>query len=411
MKRLPLLLAVSGVANLLLAAVWLTSQPSSAVPATASPARPTTTASSASESVASPSPVADWSTLTAGLGDTPDDDAALVARLRAAEFSPELIRIIMTRRIRDRYIEREAALIANQPPVEYWSRSSLASGHTTSEVRTELRRLRREQDALLDNLLGSEAEPALEKRMRENRFGPMPRELAQQLQDIRSDYSDLEREIRAGGMMLPSDREQLELLAAARDADIAALLTPEQLTAYQLRSGPTGQRLRGTLAEFKPSEAEYIALHALQAEFDAEWGTSSMGLPMDQRRARSDAQKALDQRIANTLGPERYAEYELKTEGSYRITKQLTDRLSLPPENALAAVRMRKEIQDASNALNRDGSLSPESRAAARIALQQRARTELDPLLTTAGLAAYENSGAGHWLRMLVPPTPPSGGN
>src|SRR5690606_30084586 len=79
MKRLSLLLAVSGVANLLLAAVWLTSQPSSAVPATASPARPTTTASSASESVASPSPVAYWTSLTTGLGDSPDDDATLVA--------------------------------------------------------------------------------------------------------------------------------------------------------------------------------------------------------------------------------------------------------------------------------------------------------------------------------------------
>ncbi|MGH7957767.1 MAG: hypothetical protein ACREH8_12280 [Opitutaceae bacterium] len=68
----------------------------------------------------------------------------------------------------------------------------------------------------------------------------------------------------AGGVQLASDREKLRLLRAERDRDIAALLTPEEWTAYEMRTSISGNIVKSRYGDAIESEAEFQKIHALQ---------------------------------------------------------------------------------------------------------------------------------------------------
>ncbi len=418
MKRLPAVLAVSLVTNLLLAAAWWSAPPPSSAAsntadaAIASPSK--TDAPASATTPASPPPPQTWAELTDGIDDNPADDVRLVERLRAANFDDDTIRDLLWRRIKDRYVDREVALIEAQPRPEYWSQRYTITMRGPLEQRAALRQLRLEQNAQLDALLGPAAESAEDRRARERRFGPLPRETAEKLKDLFADYRDLAAEARAemNGFSLPSDREDLALIEEARMADLAALLTPEQLEAYLVRSGPVGSRLRQTLTEFAPTETEFLSLYALQNAFEQQWGTSGPGMSREQRQAVIAARQELDAQIAATLGPERYADYQVLTHPQYRFTKQLTDRLGLPAENARAAAQLQMDTTARMRELFSNRDLAPNARIEQLAALQQSVRDSLQPLLTADGLAAYEGSGVGQWISRMVPVAPPpQGGN
>ncbi len=412
MKRLPAALAVSLVTNLLLAAAWWSAPPSSSEAPSAVDS--TASASSALPAPAPPPPPPqNWTDLTAGLTDDPADDAQLVERLRAAHFDDDAIRVLLTRRIKERYIDREVAVIQSQPRPEYWRANYYATLRGPLESRAALRRLRVEQNAQLDALLGPKAESAADIRARERRFGPIPRETADKLKDLLADYRDLAAEARADmrGFMLPTDREDLDLIEAARLKDLSELLTPEQLEGYLLRSGPVGSRLRQSLTDFAPTEAEFLTLYALQKDFDEQWGTPISGLSSEQRRARSQAQKELKNQIAEALGPERYTDYEELTSYQYRFVKQLTERLNLPAENARGLSHLEQDAVTQMRAISADPNLSPAAKRAQQLELQRQVRDTLEALLTEVGRTAYEESGIGRWVASMVPPERnPNGG-
>ena len=131
-------------------------------------------------------------------------------------------------------------------------------------------------------------------------------------------------------------------------------------------------------------------------------------------RARSEAQKVLNEQIKTAIGPERFTEYQRATDYNYRQTTQLVARLNLPPETANNLYTIQKEFEGrrsdmyrANSARGPDAAAAFEKMTAQGTALQQEAIARVIPVLGNAkNVDAYKQYG-GSWITNMVPRPPP----
>ncbi|OHE89676.1 MAG: hypothetical protein A3G75_03025 [Verrucomicrobia bacterium RIFCSPLOWO2_12_FULL_64_8] len=329
----------------------------------------------------------------------------LVANLRAAGFSPGMIRTIVTALLGEQYAARRRQMLANQTDVPFWKTGSTGSTYTPQQM-AEMRAISREMQERMKALLGDDYYAMMdESRVYMRRqYGNLPVDKIEMLQRINSDYSELMRQVRqdSGGIMLPEDREKIALLEKEKRADIAALLTPAEFEEYDLRNSSTAMSLRANLTTFEPTEQEFRTLFKLQREFDEKYNPSMYGMPMTPEimNERRNANLALKEQIKAALGDQRYAEYTRATDFSYRAASQIAQRLELPKENAVATYELQRNYQERLNAIRTDRQLSPAERTQMVQALAAEANQKVGELLTPRGLEAYKTSG-GSWLRNL----------
>ena len=403
MNRLNALLLVSLLGNAALGYTWwcrLSDQPADIVAVTAPSTDP----------VVPPPPlplVVDeqtWSRLTHADG-SPLDDVTLVAVLRAEGFPADVLRTIFMQRLRQRDLAKEVALIESQPPFPYWQ-PRVYTG-LTDEAESGLQNLGYARQLALYELLGADAESSYNRRRREREFGTLPYPKYLELQAILSDYRPLEMKVRMNSIRAPGEGEELQLLASEKRQDIEALLSPEELAAYDLRSSDESRRLQQELAEFQPSEEEYLAIHRLKSANQQDFQDPNGVFLSAEDRSKLQADNAkVEAEIAAVLGPERFAEYKIKTHYAYPAAKALTDQLGLPPENAGAVVTIQHELPDQLKAIRENPNLTPEQRTAILTTLQDTTRDRVRAQLTPAGLEAYEKSW-GSWITRIVPPERP----
>jgi len=344
---------------------------------------------------------------TTGLGPvalkklTPEDEPADVAkRLRAAGIPERIVTAVITAQIRDRYAARRAAL---QPDYsQYWTQSGMTA---SPQARIAQRELWREERQELKNALGDAyyATPGVERTI-QRQFGQIPKDKFGALQGINEDYQDLSAEIyySANGVMLPEDREKLAFLDAEKRKDLAAVLTPQEMENYDLRSSKTAGQLRSQLSSFDPSETEFRSIFTLQREYDLKYANrQSDEDPATSQQRTADA-AALENQIKATLGEARYAEYQRAKDGNFQQLASLAARLELPKENAVAVYDLSKDVQKRAQQINNNSKLSPEQRSQALSALAGEANGKIVAALGERGLEAYRSNG-GWWLRNLTP--------
>lgn len=348
-----------------------------------------------------------WSYLQSG------DIEKLVANLRAAGFPASVIRAIVSSELNDEYAARRRQILGEQRDVPFWKMGTTMSFYTSAQM-SELRALSREQRERLKELLGDDyGTMSEEARLYERRrYGNLPADKMEQLQRINSDYSELRMQVynESHGMLLPMDRETLAYLEKEKEADLAAILTPQELEEYQLRSSSTATRLHSQLSAFDPTEQEYRSLYALQKEFDDRYGAQQLGmLDEDARRQRSAAQQELQDQIQVALGDQRYTEYKRATDMSFRVASRITEAYQLPAQNAVETWNYQQGVQQRASAIRTDRNLTPEARQQALAAIVSEANAKLTSLLTEPGVTAYKQTG-GAWLRAIEmqarPPTP-----
>jgi hypothetical protein len=342
------------------------------------------------------SPLADpetWRRLDAA------EPADFIAHLRAEGFPPAVIRAMAAAMVDERFRARHQAIAeaaaANRP---YWRPFA-----NDPKLNAANRALNREESAMLQQLLGPEALDLTADKLAflQHRYGNLPSEKLAQLQKIIADYDDMMAEVHeaTNEIILPEDRAKLALLQKERDADAGRLFTPDELTEYELHHSSTANRLLQQLSAFDPTEAEFRALFALNHAVDTEYGNPGV-LSVEQRRVRSDALKQLAPQIEAALGPERYADYQQAIDPNYQQMFQLVTSLELPRTAAAQVVAVQKDIQQRTNALTADATLTPEQRQVQFAALNQEATAKLTASLGAAGLEAYKN-GPGYWLQNL----------
>jgi hypothetical protein len=368
--------------------------PPSAAAAISTPAR--TSVSSAAAVVQSITPQT-WQTLSSG------SLTEVAARLKAGGFSPRLQRLIIAALVERQFADRHRAL-ADMIRARPWWRDSFVENTRLIAAR---QKLAHEEGDVVDSVLGPDlgSTPYITA-SRLYRYGNLPPGTLAQLDRINADYGELAGEIKnaADGIMLPADREQLLFLARQNHADVAQLLTPEQLFDYDMRSSPEAWWLRTITASMNPSEEEFRALYKVRSEFIAPYSDGQYQLmTAEDKAAIQQRQSELDDRIRAVLTPERFAEYQLKTTEEYRQTEALVHRLALPDTTAATVVNLQHEITKRADAIRADTSLSAAARDARLGALSSEAVARLTPTLGDSGLAAYRQN-AGRWLNTLQPP-------
>lgn len=336
-----------------------------------------------------------WASLQTDVSDPKE----LLAKLRELGFPPEVARAIISARIADSYIARRNEIIASEPVMSF---AGPRSTTFSIAVANKLQALSRERSEKTREVLGSESKVDISEDER-LMYSFLPASKITDVAQIVSDYDSLRSQLytEMSGVRLPEDREKMKLLESEMHTDLAAILTPEEMTAYDLQRSRTAQSLRWSLGNFDATEAEYKTIFQYKQAYDEKYSTSYGPLNGDLFNESREAQKKMNEEIKGALGEARYAEYERSQDYSYKAADQIAKHFNLPAENAVQVYNMQKTYQ--SQLMQIKG--SAEERAVAQASFYNQTVEKLNALLTPAGVAAYREVG-GYWLREPKPPQP-----
>lgn len=334
-----------------------------------------------------------WQVFTGG------DLHELVGRLRAKGFPPHVIRAILTVQVQHQFADRYAKIVAAIRAEPYWM--TRMSGSNNPRISRDTYQLQRDVRTAVNDLLGTSLDdtPANLRWLR-RQYGDLSVAKLDQLQRIQADYDDMRAAARAEAhyILLPEDRDKLALLQREERADIERLLTPDEVLAMDLRSSGTANRLQAQLSSFHPTEDEYRRLFAIQQQFDDHFPTTNA--TPEQKRARTDAEPALQQKIAAALGADRYADYQRTTDPVWRHNDDFVSQFRLPDGTTAQLFAIEKDLSQRADAL-RAQHLPAVQLNDELTALVNEATVRLAPVLTPPLLAGYKERT--EWLRRLQP--------
>lgn len=330
----------------------------------------------------------------------PKEMDTLVERLQSAGCSPREICLILSSTIRHHELLR---FLEYYRTSTYWSNPSPPSREkNTAGTARWLEDQQFTAKYLLTPELFAANDELLEQMRRQ--FGDLPVEKLRQIaliDNARSQtYIQLQlaqlRSSRPGESTFP-DGAALRQNNEAREKAIRLALTPAEYEVYELHDSPTAYRLRSQLGPFRPTEAEYRALFAIEKAQSESAPSPNPTTPIA-RNALADEKKA---HIVAALGPERAAEYaELQKNGAE--LPRLMARLDLPLTTISTIDRIRQDTSEAAAAVRENPKLSATERDAQLATLARKAETDLTTTLGGRGYAAYAEL-KGDWLRNLGP--------
>lgn len=343
-----------------------------------------------------------------------DDFKEYIANMRNIGVPEETIRDIIYTDVNKIYNGqmRPLSYAPTSSRKEYWKYRQPYSTQS-SEQRKEYNRLKEERDNVLKSLLGDDFQSKMTEDgtlRKSTLYDYVPEEKREALKALVSRYSAQEREIfsRNGSSinLMKDDREKLKAIRKAKQEEMAAFLSPDEMFAYNVRSSRTTSRVRYDLMAFEPSQQEFNEIFKIRHEFDQKHGdyvsTSSMS-----SKDRSDyytEKKALDKQVAAVLGEERFAEYKRATDYKYKETYKLTQRFDLGKEAANEVWEIKGMAEKKASELRRDTTFDSTERQAAYATLKTETQNAVRAVL---GEKAYENYGGmgASWLERLAPTT------
>ncbi len=261
------------------------------------------------------------------------DTRLFIANLRALGCPEGTIRDLVVSRVCREYRSRLLHLQADA--ARSWDITKGRSQKEARESHHQQRRLRDQMNDELEDLLGQPAgrlataalgwpdatEPpylSLEKR--------------RQVRDIerRFDEQTVELQLRGHLGLDSEDSARLKELEQQREAEIAALLTPQELEERLYRTSAAARYVRQHLPQAR-SEAEFRDMVRLAAEFDLANVPASVefryGIPggeTDGETADYERRKAaFDQRLKETLGEQRIAEQQAEEQAWQARERQI----------------------------------------------------------------------------------------
>lgn len=311
--------------------------------------------------------------------------------LEAAGLTPELARDVALGRTLSQLTAQIRRAEATGADIRWW-RSTTAGNQATRET---AQRLRREVAALLGDPSGSTGSAEA------SQLAFLPETKRAALRRILDDYAEMTAQYTAGGVQLASDRERLRLLRSEKERDIAALLSPDELLAYELRHSASAATVRTRYGDGLETEADFRKVYALQKAFDEKFPAEALTGRISQEtlRARTDAQRQLQDDIRSTLGDTAYAQLRRATDTDLRTVDALVSRLGLPAATTDRIATVRESLAAESQRLNADATLNPTQRRAQIQELGNQAKAQINQALGTEAADAYAQRS--QWVSLL----------
>ena len=263
-----------------------------------------------------------------------------------------------------------------------------------------MRALKKERERALVDLLGSTIISDFRDITGEftplnTRLDYLPEKKRDAVTDLEIRYRDAEQEVyfKAHGLSLPEDEKQRAELKQKMKAELASILSPEELRQYDLKTSDVAWKVRNEIEFFPVGDAEFSKLYDYRVALER---------LKDEGRSPSAFQEAkneLDQRLKSQLGENGYAQYLRSQDPGYRSAFQIAQRLELPASTADQVFELKARFELEKSAMI---SRANENTPAARQALKNDAETKLTELLGQEGFRIYKPR-AGNWLDGLAP--------
>jgi hypothetical protein len=317
---------------------------------------------------------------------TPDQ---LREQLRGSDLPANLVDQLIRARIYASLEERRRARVSQAlktaPP---WRLAALRSDRfslLTPEQRKELRDLEIQARDETLRLLG----PTQLDRdgLIAVKYGFVAPEKAVRLDALDRDYANLSTLAKEETRYLRTavDKDRDKILRAEQDRDLAALLTPAERDAYELRVSETAQNrtFQGRMAALKPTEAEYRALFALQKAAEEKPATGGSGriarrgppgATMVQFSGGADLN---EEEVKVVLGAERFADWRQAGAAHYQSLVRLAGTHQLPPETVKQVADVLTETSNASWRIAESTTMTAPEKKAAMAELAAGARAQV----------------------------------
>lgn len=412
------LLAVSGLANLVMAAALVVREARSDIhapkPSVSTPSLPSARTNALLGAFPARRVAADGATDKGSNFDwhavESEDYRQYVANLRSIGCPEKTIRDIITADVNELFASKRREVLSGGKKYEYW-KAGMNFGMAFDESRMQkAQELNREKRTLLKELLGMEPPAQLEDLMGAG-VNPLETMLDFVASDKRTGILELEQrfgvemaKILSGGTPDADDLAKLKKLTADKEAELAKLLTPEELEQYQLRMSQTSMVMRAQLQGFDPTEKEFKDLFALRKKFDDEFG-GMFGIGTDAGSAtRAEAERKLDQGIKELLGEDRYKEYQRGQDFSYQSMVRVAEKQGLDRDAANKAYEIKRAAEEQANVLRANSNITAERRQAALQAIYDETSQALTQTLGQKGFTSLESQPGGYWLKPLKGP-------
>ncbi len=346
----------------------------------------------------------DWQSVESG------DYREYIAKLRAIGCPEQTIRDIIVADVNKLFAERKKEENKDLPKFEFWKTGNpIAAFMDRDRMQANMESEKQKRD-LLKLLLGEDVKlkPNLaagfdQNEMMNRMLGFLGEEKQVKVMEAYQAFQLEMAETFGGGAPDKEDVEKFQRKQKEMEQKLAALMTPEEHELYQLSMSQTAMMMRMQLDGLDPSEKEFRDIFKLQKAFDDEFGPMyGMGaMGPDDMKKRSESEKLLKGDIRKLLGEERYADYEMVSDWSYKPLAKAVEKQGLDRAVAKEVWSMKKAAEAEAQRIRRDSTFSSEQRGVALKAIGAETRGAIQAKLGDKGFESYNGGMGGHWLQNL----------
>jgi hypothetical protein len=335
-----------------------------------------------------------------------------IANLRRIQCPEETIRDIIIADVNKFYAEQLKPLRKPAEPYRYWRNDRNWGGRRESdEFYAAQKRIEKEKKTLLEELLGEKYQDLIAqqygvKKSKDEFSEKLSKEVKDQLSEIQQRFSDQRNEIyrKAKGYIDSDTQAELKKVEQQQTAEMAKVLSPEDLFEWQLRHSETVQNMKwNELRGFDATEEEFRAIAKARLSASSALGDVDPE-SSEARDAQRKAQKEADEALKTALGDDRFKDYKQNQDWEYRNLAQIAERQGVAKEEVTKVYEMKDDVQKAAREINKDKTLTPEQRREKLLAVKQATEEAVQASLGNRGFKAWKNNA--WWLRNIVPPEP-----
>jgi hypothetical protein len=325
-----------------------------------------------------------------------DDYAVYAENLRALGCPEASIVDIIVGEVTASYAAKVRAEAA-EPQWKYWETAAITAESEATRIRELRARLERERREVLQKALGPEALQAMAKYRLWNDVDAdaqllafLPANKRQQLHAIVAKYTQAEPDNPA--LLTEEAVRRAAASKAQQRAEIAALLSAQELENLDLRKSETAERLRQELRGFQSTEAEFKQLFRVRRSYEATLAANTDVRDPNVLQVRIEAERRFAEEARAALGEERYQDYQRARDTDYQNALQLTQFFSLPDETAARVYDLKRDVDARAGGINANTALSEQRRGELLAQIQINTESTLQSLLGSEVLQEYRRN-------------------
>jgi hypothetical protein len=311
-----------------------------------------------------------------------DDYKAYIKNLRAIGCPEETIRDIIIADLNKLYAAKWKDSVRPPGQAKYWEPLDGSIGSDPKSVAAR-QSLDLERRNLIRDLLGVEGEAdARKQQMTFNYLDLEDRLLDYMTEDNRKqavaikawDRTEVHRiqELAASENreLTAAENAEINRIRSEANTRMKQALGEDGFFQYNMRTSLTASTLRSRLVGFAPTEGEYVGIYTEQVRLKNGLGElQKAGAAANTPEQQQLLQTQFEQNLKQQLGQQRYQEFLLTEDPTYRDIMRRAQERDLPRDQALTLVQMARELNQNRDAIMRDSTLSPQQRAEAMQAL------------------------------------------